>query len=165
MNNKLWYIFVLLVLGTFVFSGCNIIEQDAVGRKITKEKNIAGDSSELTGYGDDRRVAEVLVPAQPANVTYNLTLTKNPYNSEIRGFWFVKAIGYFSLYVEGRSSSIIISRQTVTISATPYRSSNYSNYTFSDWSGDIPGNINRSHRNFTFVMDRNRNIVANFRRI
>ena len=34
MNKKLIYIFVVLVVGLFVASACNIIEQDAVGRRV-----------------------------------------------------------------------------------------------------------------------------------
>ena|SRR3989344_3850216 len=156
MNNKLGYIFVLLVLGTFVFSGCNIIEQDAVGRKITKEKNIAGDSSKLTGYGDDRRVAEVLVPAQPANVTYNLTVSFNPSHPFINNLYVWDSDYYNNYYPPITSRIISTDGSHRLVLFAPY------NANFTNWSGDIPPDINRTSRAIELLINRNIHIVANF---
>ena len=86
----------------------------------------------------------------PANITYYLNLTSSPWNS-----------GYATLYeTNGRQIGGVNPIPFPSNTRVILRAISQRNWTFSNWSGDLIGN----NENVTITMNRNKNIVANFRR-
>jgi len=147
LNKKLIYIFAVLVVGLFVVSAC----QQEVGRKINREIDI--------DYEEVEEVNEQVVlnrsdytGGDVRNITYYLNITNNPpiHNS-----------GYVRLFrVDGRQIGGLNPIPFPSNTRVILRAISTGNWTFSNWTGDLTGN----NANITIVMNRNKNIIANFRR-
>ena len=127
-------VYFFAVLATILFV-ISACNQDAVGRRVVN-RNIVGDE-------------------ETPNSWVTLNITANPQNPELTreifpnsGAYPINDSGYTTINIQ------ILSRGRGI------------NYTFANWSGDIRDirgfNISSSNRNYV-PMNRNRNIVANFR--